>query len=147
MKSELPVRVILIDPPPGVRFGIQRRRGTGDTTKFAQERTRGDIVFNFSITVSDSRKDDAPNFLGDFVQGPAGRRFVCIGVGTHAGQKHTSWSRRIIVGLDDVTWELIRKVQAKASHRLSASIPGSGKDGTPSCATVPILGGWKIVKD
>jgi hypothetical protein len=147
MRSETPIRLTLLDPPPDVLFGIQRGRGTGYTTELAQQRERGDISFDFSIEVSDNRKDGEPNFLGVFVQGPAGRRHVYIGVGTYAGQKHTPWSRRIIVRLDDITWALIREVQATPGHRLAASIPGRGKDGSPSCATVPILGGWKVVKD
>ena len=146
MKSAVPIRLVLIDPPAGVLFGIQRGRGTGYTTEFAQERERGDIHFDFSITLADDRKDGRPNFLGEWVQGPPSRRFIYVDVGTYAGQKNTPWSRRIIVRLDDITWALIRKVQATPGLRLAASIPGRGTDGSPSCATVPIVGGWKIVK-
>lgn len=147
MKPEVPVRIVLTDPPPGVLFGIQRGRGAAYTTEFAQQRERGDLSFDFSIVVSDNRKDGAPNFLGDFVQGPPSRRFAYIDVGTYAGQKDTPWSRRIIIPFDGITWALIRKIQAKTGHRLSAAIAGRGKDGSPSCATVPIVGGWRIVKD
>lgn len=147
MKSAVPLRLILLDPPPDVLFGVQRGRGADYVTESAQLRTRGDIQFDFSVTVSDSRKDGAPNFLGEYVQGASSRRFLYIDVGTYAGQKNTPWSRRIIIRLDDVTWNLVRRVQATSGYRLSASIPGRGEDGSPSCATVPILGGWKIVKE
>ena len=147
MKSELPIRLVLVDPPPAVLFGIQRGSGTGYAVESAQQRKRGDLSFDFSITVSDNRKDGAPNFLGDFVQGPPSRRFIYIDVGTYAGQQDTPWSRRIIVPLDGITWALINKVQSQTGHRLSAAIAGRGKDGSPSCATMPIPDGWKIVKD
>ena len=147
MKSEVPLRLVLVDPPPDILFGVQRGQGARYQTELAQQRKRAGLCFDFSILVSDNRKDGAPNFLGDYVQGPASRRFVYIDVGTYAGQKDTPWSRRIIIRLDAITWPLIRKVQATAGYRLAASIPGRGKDGTPSCATVPIADGWRVVKD
>ena len=147
MKSSMPIRIVLVDPPPDVLFGVQRGRGPGYTTEFATQRKRGDLSFDFSVEVADNRKNGTPNFLGDFVQGPSSRRFVYIDVGTYAGQKDTPWSRRIIIKLDGITWPLIRKVQASSGYRLAASVPGRGKDGTPNCATVPIAGGWRVVKD
>ena len=146
MKSIVPLRIVLVDPPPDVLFGVQRGRGPGYTTELAQQRKRGDLSFDFSIVVSDNRKDGAPNFLGDYVQGPASRRFVYIDVGTYAGQKDTHWARRIIIRLDGITWPPIQQVQAQPGYRLAATIPGRGKDGTPSCATVPIADGWRLIK-
>lgn len=35
---------------------------------FVHQRKRGDVSFDFSITVADNRKDHAPKFGGDFVQ-------------------------------------------------------------------------------
>ena len=147
MRAEVPIRIVLIDPPPDVLFGVQRGRGAKYQTESAQQRKRGDLSFDFSIVVTDSRTNGEPNFLGDFVQGPASRRFVYIDVGTYAGQQGTHWSRRIIVRLEGISWPLIRKVQARPGHRLAAAIPGRGKDGSPSCATVPIAEGWKLVED
>ena len=146
MRAEVPIRIVLIDPPPDVLFGVQRGRGAAYEVESAQQRKRGDLCFDFSIVVSDSRTDGQPNFLGEFVQGPASRRFVYIDVGTYAGQQGTHWSRRIIIRLDGITWPLIRKAQAQPGYRLAAAIPGHGKDGGPSCATVPIPEGWKLVK-
>lgn len=147
MKAEVPIRIVLIEPPPDVLFGVQRGRGAKYQTESAQQCQRGDLSFDFSIVVSDNRTDGAPNFLGDFVQGPASRRFVYIDVGTYAGQQGTHWSRRIIIRLDGIAWPLIRKVQAQPGYRLAAAIPGRGKDGSPNCATVSISEGWRVVKD
>jgi hypothetical protein len=147
MKSEVPIRLVLVDPPAGVDFGIQRGRGDQYETVFVQQRKRREVSFDFSLAVADSRKDGHPNFLGVFAQGPPARRFVYIDVGTYAGQKDTSWARRMIVPLEGITWELIQRVVRKPGYRLSARIPGTGKDGGPNCATVQFLGGWEITPD
>jgi hypothetical protein len=146
MKSELPIRIVLIDPPAHIDYGIQRGRGSRYETMFVQQRTRGDVVFDFSITVSDNRKDGAPNFSGDVVQGTPARRFIYIDVGTYAGQKNTPWSRRMIVLLNAITWQQINRA-LEPGHRLSATIQGAGKDGGPSCATVSLIGGWTVIKE
>ena len=147
MESELSVRLVLVDPPPGVDFGIQHGRGTQYEAMFVQQRKRGDVSFDFSLTVADNRKDGLPNFLGPFVQGPPAGRFVYVDVGTCAGQKDTPWSRRMKVPLGGITWALIRKAMSESGRRLSARIPGTGKDGGPNCATVRLLGNWQIITD
>jgi hypothetical protein len=142
----VPIRIILIDPPAGVDFGVQRGRGAKYETIQVQQRTRGDIVFDFSLTVNDSRKDSLPNFTGPFMQGPPDGRFVYLGVGTYAGQKDTPWSRRIKIPLQGITWPLVKKATAKSGLALMAKIPGKGKDGSPSCATVKLLEDWQVVE-
>jgi len=145
MKSELPIRLVLVDPPAGVDYGIQCGRGSGYEPMFVQQRKRADVVFDFSIAVSENSKDGSPNFSGDYVQGTPARRFIYVDVGTYAGQKSTAWSRRMIVLLNGITWEQIQKA-LKPGYRLSASIQGTGRDGGPSCATVPLIGGWHVIK-
>lgn len=143
MKIDLPLRVVLVAPPAGVVYGIQRGRGSAYEAAFAQQPKRGDVTFDFAIAVAEG-KDGNPNFLGEYVQGPSGRRFVYVDVGRAAGQHDTQWSRRMIVRLDDVTWPVIRKA-ARPGKRLEARIQGTGSDGGPSCATVKPIGGWKVV--
>jgi hypothetical protein len=145
MKIDVPVRVVLVVPPAGVIYGIQRGRGSAYKVEFAQQPKRGDVTFEFAITAAEG-KDGGPNFLGDFAQGPAGRRFIYVDVGRAAGQHDTEWSRRMIIRLDDVTMPMIRKA-IKPGNRLEARIQGTGKDGGPSCATVKPIGGWKVVSD
>ena len=147
MRSEVPIRLVLIDPPAGVDFGIQRGRGAQYEAVFVQRRIRPEISFDFSLDVADSRKDGQPNFLGVFAQGPPARRFVYIDVGTCAGQKDTPWARRMIVPLAGITWKLIQRAIRKPGYRLSARIPGRAKDDGPNCATVQLLGGWEIIPD
>lgn len=146
MKSELPLRLVLVDPPTNVDYGVQSGRGSNYETMFVQQRKRGDVTFDFSIAVARNSKDGSPNFSGEYVQGTPARRFIYIDVGTCAGQRNTPWSRRMIVLLNGITWQQIDKA-LKPGHRLSARIQGTGRDGGPSCATVPLIGEWKVIKE
>ena len=138
--------MVLVEPPASIDYGIQRGRGSNYEAMFVQQRKRGDVTFDVSIAVSEHRKDGSPNFSGEFVQGTPARRFIYIDVGTYAGQKDTSWSRRMIVRLDDIAWPMIRQA-TRPGKRLEARIQGTGSDGGPSCATVTPIGGWRIVSD
>ena len=139
MKAELPIRLVLIDPPAHVDYGIQSGRGSKYEAMFVQQRKRGDVVFDFSIAVADGKK-----FSGNFVQGTPARRFIYVDVGTCAGQRNTPWSRRMIVLLNGITREQVDKALIPG-HRLCARIQGTGKDGGPSCATVPLIDGWQVI--
>jgi hypothetical protein len=88
-------------------------------------------------------KDSTPNFLGEFVQGPVGERFLYIDIGTYAGQTETCWSRRLKIPLRGTTWELMDKASAMAAA-LETRVPGAGKDGSPACATVKPFSGWVV---
>ena len=145
MESDLPIRLLLIDPPPGIDFGIQSGGGAHYETLFVQQNKHGDVTFDFSLTVTDARKDGLPNFKGPFVQGPPASRFIYVDVGTYAGQKDTPWSRRMKVPLQGITWALIRQATRKPGHKLLARIHGKAKDGGPNCATVRLLGDWEVI--
>lgn len=145
MESDLSIRLVLVDPPPGIDFGIQRGSGAHYETLFVQQAKNGDVTFDFSITVTENRKDNLPNFKGPFAQGPPASRFIYIDVGTYAGQKNTQWSRRMKVPLQGITWALIRQATSKPGRKLLARIPGKGKDGGPNCATVHLLGQWEVI--
>ena len=144
MKSSLPIRIELVDPPAGVAYGVQRGKGSQYSVDLTQMPKRGDVTFDFAIEVSE--KGGVPNFSGEYVQGTPARRFIYIDVGSYAGQKDTPWSRRMIVLLNGITRAQIQKALTPG-HRLAASIQGTGKDGGPSCATVPLIGGWQVIKD
>jgi hypothetical protein len=144
-KTELPLRIVLVAPPNDILYGIQRGHGSAYDVDFAQSTDGADVTFDFAVTAAEGT-DGKPNFLGPFVQGPVGRRFIYVDVGKYAKQTDTTWARRMIIRLDDITWPLIRKA-IKPGKRLAAKIQGTGSDGGPSCATVPILGGWRVVND
>jgi hypothetical protein len=142
--EEVRIRLVLVDPPAGVDYGIQSGAGNTYETLFVQQRGRDDVVFEFAMPVADTRKDGGPNFLGPFAQGTPTGRFVYIDVGTCAGQQATPWSRRMKVPLSAITWPLVRMAM-KSGGLLEAKIPGTAKDGGPNCATVRLTGDWRVV--
>jgi len=127
-RPEITLRLTLAQPTAGVDFALQQGRGNPFETVQKQRSTGRDLKFEFNVTVKPG-KDNAPDFAGPFVQGPAGDRFFYINIGTYAGQTNTEWSRRLKVPLSGITWDVIR-----SQKTLVASIPGTGKDGGPSCA-------------
>src|SRR5262249_3739679 len=143
MEIELRLCIVLEFPPAGVDFGLQQRKGSGYQTIQKQRSKGNDLRFDCSVTVKDNRDDGLPNFLGPLTQGPATGRFIYIDIGRLAGQKDCEWERRLKVSLSGITWDLIQQVGADPKLLLEARLPGTAKDGGPSCATVHFLQGWK----
>lgn len=141
-QGEVTLRVVLIAPPPGVDFGVQEGKGTDYTTIQKRRSQGGDLSFEFTVTVKDNREDGLPNFLGPQTHGPTTGRFLYINIGQSAGQSDTPWDRRLKIPLDGITWDLLAK--QTATMVLEAQLPGTGKDGGPSCATVKPTQGWKV---
>lgn len=134
---ELNLRIVLESPPPGVDFALQKGGGNFYEKVQTQRSGKGDLKFDFEVRVK-TGKDGSPNFLGPFVHGPTGERFVYIDIGTAAGQLDSVWSRRLKVPLRDITWDAV-----KSGRRLEIHVPGTAKDGSPTCATVKPFPGWK----
>jgi hypothetical protein len=143
-ESEVRLRIVLVAPPAGVDFGIQEGKGSEYRTIHKQRTKDADLTFEFAVTVKDNRDDELPNFLGPLAQGPATGRFIYIDVGKYAGQIDSCWERRIKVPLGGITWDMIEMASTKLV--LEARLPGTGKDGGPSCATVKPTEGWKVCK-
>ena len=144
METELTFRIVLEKPPAGVDFGLQKGSGSNYETIQKQRSEANDLYFEFNAGVK-AGKDSMPNFLGSFVQGPPGQRFVYIDIGTAAGQTDTSWSRRLKIPLTSITWNMINQLLADSQMILEARVPGTGRDGGPNCATVKPFNGWKLV--
>ena len=142
MEREPTLRIVLEKPTAGVDFGLQKGRG-GDYETIQTQRSKGkDLHFEFVVRAKAIGKDSA-NFLGPFVQGPTGGRFVYIDIGTYAGQTETGWSRRLKIPLRGITWKMIEEAIAGESF-LETRVAGTGKDGSPSCATPKPFSGWKL---
>ena len=144
MEQELTLRIVLEKPPAGVDFGLQIGRGSNYETIQKQRSKAKDLHFEFTIGVKASRKDGTPVFVGPLVQGPPGERFIYIDIGTCAGQTDSCWSRRLKIPLSSITWDVIDRLLANSESVLETSVPGTGKDGGPTCATVKPFGGWKL---
>ena len=142
MHQELTFRIILESPPPGVDYGLQKGSGNDYEVTQKQRSTAGDLRFDFAARVKEG-KDGQLVLLGPFVQGPPQDRFVYLDIGTYAGQTDTQWSRRLKVPLRGITWDAVKQA-SRAGHCLETRVPGRGKDGSPSCATVKPFSGWNV---
>ena len=142
MDTVVNCRIVLETPPPGVDYALQKGRGSASETVQAQRSDGSDLHFDF--TAAARSKGSSPDFGGPFVQGPAGARFVYIGIGTYAGQADTPWSRRLKIPLKGITADMIRRASAARGAVLETRVQGTGRDGTPACASVKDFGGWNL---
>jgi hypothetical protein len=141
-KTELPLRIVVDQPIPGVALALQRGSGTKFDLVGPVQASADALVFNLDITLDGSTAAGGPRLLGAFVQGPPTARFVYINVGASAGQIGSPWQRRVKVPLGAISWQAIEALAL--GERLTAHIASKGRDGTPARATVPILPpGWR----
>ena len=146
MDVELRLRIVLERPPAGVDFGLQLGKGSDYRTIQTQRSQGDDLRFDGTVTAKGDRDDGPPNLLGPLTQGPPGGRFLYIDIGKSAGQADSEWDRRLKVPLGGITWELIEVVTADPELVLEARLPGTGRDGGPSCATVHPPLGWMYAR-
>lgn len=142
MEGQVTLRVIVEKPPGDVDFGVQEGRGNDYKTVQKQRYTKQDLRFEFPIRVAEG-KDGQPNFLGAFAQGPASGRFIYLDIGTYAGQINTHWSRRLKIPLAGITWPMIEQASG-AALVIETRVPGTGRDGGPTCGTVKPFAGWTV---
>lgn len=130
------VRLVIRRPVPGVMHSLQDKEGGPLDPKLS---AAGEpLVFDFPLRVG-----PGPKVFGDQVrrEGPV-RRFVYVRIGRLAGDPDSPWERRMKIDIHDIPAALIdAAIQGK---RLEAVIDGSGRDGTPACATVPVES-WRAV--
>ena len=142
MERQVTLRVIVEGPPGDVDFGIQEGHGNDYKTVQKQRYTKQDLRFEFPIRVREA-KNGQPNFLGSFAQGPAHSRFIYLDIGTYAGQTNTPWSRRLKIPLAGITWPMVEQA-SDASLVIEVRVPGTGRDGGPTCGTVNQFSGWTL---
>lgn len=139
------IHIILQKPPAGIHFGLQKGHGTNFEIVDIQVSGTTDLHFNLPIDIrGDRQKVDSPQFSGPFVQGPPAEKFIYISIGTMAGQADSPWARRLKVPLRNISWEMIES--AMANSGLETIVPGTAKDGSPTCATVKPFAGWQVKK-
>ena len=101
------------------------------------------LRFDFEITVD--LNGNSPNFLGQFAQGPKDARFVYVNSGTYAGQHPTCWARRAKLSLMSITEGQLRDLIDSDKKCLEITMPGVGRDGGPTCASVKGVE-WRVAK-
>lgn len=128
-RHEIAMRIVIDQPVAGVLHSLQAKDGHPLDPKSSG--TGEPLAFDFTISVA-----PGPKFFGDQVrrEGPE-RRFVYIRVGQAAGDPSSPWTRRMKIDIHDIDPQLLEKA-AKTGRCIEISVNGTGKDGTPACATV-----------
>jgi len=126
---KIPLRIVIENPVAGVLHSLQAKDGHPLDPKRA---AAGEALsFDFPIRVA-----PGPKFFGDQVrrEGPQ-RRFVYIRIGQSAGDFASPWSRRMKIDIHDLEQALLDRAAA-GQGVVEITVDGTGKDGTPACATV-----------
>jgi hypothetical protein len=141
MNDELRLRIVLDGPPAGIDYALQS--GSGNNYDSVQKQISGgeNLIFNLPVKLK-TDKDGQPDFAGPFVQGGKGERFIYIDIGTYAGNANSIWGRRLKIPLRDISSDIISKVVAGNVMVLETHVPGTDRNGGPSCATVKPFAGW-----
>ena len=148
------LRIICLQPPDpqkyGADFGLQDNSSTTAWVVQKGQSVKGDLHFECECRVRPQKTNGAPNFLGPFVHGNAAERFLYLSWRPKRwppGKPETSpavWQRRMKIHLRSITWEQIDEA-VQAGGVLEARVEGTGRDGGPACASVPLLGGGWFV--
>lgn len=134
------LRIVVVVPPAGVTFAMQR----GRTDLLAPVRVASDsLVFEFPVSVADATAQP-PRLTGEFTQGTPASRFVYVNSGTSAGQTGSCWSRRAKVPLSGISSQLLQAALRRPHNILEARVAGTARDGGPACAAVPLLTKWQV---
>lgn len=142
MSDTVALRLVVERPPAGVTWRMQRGR---DALVAPVRESPDALAFALTLRVADG-PDGAPTLRGPEAQGPPASRFVYLNSGTYALQAGTRWSRRAKVPLAGIPPALLARARATPGAVLEARIAGTGRDGGPACASVPLLGdGWRLV--
>jgi Family of unknown function (DUF5990) len=140
-RFELPIRIVVEGPVPGLAMALQRGKAAKATLAPPSSRSSDAVVFDLEVTVDARLPDGRPRLLGSCVQGPPEARFVYLSVGRYAGQADSEWGGRVKVPLDGLGWDQIKALSPGA--RLAARITGRSPKGGPALATVRLLPpGW-----
>lgn len=127
-QTEIRFRITIEHPVAGVLHSLQ----SGDDRPLDPKRSPDGepISFDFPVRVA-----EGPKFFGDQVrrEGPV-RRFVYVRIGQSAGDHGSPWSRRMKIDIHDTGEALIEA--ARSGGVIEILVDGTGKDGTPACATV-----------
>lgn len=135
-KQTITLRLTINDPVPGVCYSLQGKDGEPVASVIAAD---GPLSLDAPVTLNDDGR-----LTGPFVRREgATRRFVYIGIGTHAGLPGAAWSRRAKIDIHDIPADLL--AAARQGRTLEVRLPGRARDGGPACATVRPATPWTIL--
>jgi hypothetical protein len=140
-RFELPIRIVVEDPLPGLAIALQRGKAEKATLVPPSSRSADAVVFDLDVTVDGRLPDGRPRLLGPCVQGPPEARFVYLPLGRYAGQADSEWAGRVKVPLGAIGWDHVEALSPGA--RLAARIMGRSPKGGPALASMRLLPpGW-----
>jgi hypothetical protein len=125
---EIRMRIVIEQPVPAVLHSLQE-----DDRPLDPKRSEAGepLAFTFPLRIA-----PGPRFSGKQVRREGTvRRFVYIRVGQLAGDCASPWSRRMKIDIHDIDPLLLDRA-ASGEGLVELTIHGTGKDGTPACATV-----------
>jgi hypothetical protein len=140
-RFELAMRIIVVDPVPGLSMALQRGQAAKAVLTPPAILSDAAITFEFEVIVDGVLPNGDPRLLGPFVQGPATARFVYLPIGRYAGQPDSEWGGRVKVPLEGLGWT---KIETRPlGERLEARIKGRSPKGGPAMASTALLPpGW-----
>ena len=142
-KLNVLARIVLIAPPAGTTFALQRAKG--ELARAAVSKGQ-DMQFEFTFQAEERAGGGGGWQSLGLMRHPAGGKFIYVNSGTLAGDTASPWTRRAKVSLESLTWAVVSGVAARPGARLEVRVSGVAKDGGPACASVPLLsGGWQSV--
>lgn len=142
---EIPLRLIVRRPPPGVRFAMQYGPTAIADLVPPANATSDSLTFEITVRLGAPRGGELLRFLGPFVHGSPGARFLYVNSGQLAGDPDSCWNRRAKVWLEDITAAQVEAVIEGPGGVLEAEVPGTGTDGGPVCASTHVQGrGWRV---
>lgn len=123
------MRIVIERPVIGVLHSLQ----AGDDRPLDPKASTGGEPLRFDFQV---RVAPGPKFFGDQVrrEGPL-RRFVYIRIGQMAGDAASPWTRRMKIDIHDIDPDMLDRA-ADGGGVIELTVDGTGKDGTPACATL-----------
>lgn len=128
-QSLIRLRVTIEQPVIGVVHSLQAKDETPLDPKWS--RAGEPLHFDFQVRIG-----PGPKVFGDQVRREGTeRRFVYIRVGQFAGDPSSPWSRRMKIDIHDIGNDLLVRA-AESGDIIETTVIGTGKDGTPACATV-----------
>jgi len=144
-QPDVPLRIVVVNPVPGVLLRVQG--GRSDLLAPSRANT-AEVAFDLTLRAGPPRAGGQVTFLGAFAQGPPASRFIYVNAGRQAGQLDTPWDRRAKIPLTAITREQLAAVLAEPGARLEVQISGRAGDGGPACASVSLLPpGWRVSVD
>jgi hypothetical protein len=140
--DEIPLRITVVSPPPGVAFAVQLgREGLLGPVRSAPDA----LTFDFTLRLGSSGPGGQPTLRGAAAQGPPAARFVYLNAGRRAGDTASGWDRRAKLRLDGINAETLASLRATPGAMLEARVAGRARDGGPACGTVPLLeAAWQV---